>query len=121
MFVGDIMKAAPTCIAPKESLETARRRMVGGSFKHLPVLEDGNLVGIVSQRDVLRYRGSLLSPVVGAMSRPVEWIAPDSTVGEAAATMVNGGFGCLPVVVDGNLVGIVTTTDLLVVQSYCEE
>jgi CBS domain-containing protein len=96
--------------------------------RHLPVLEDGRVVGIVSQRDLLaaslskaldfeaRDRRTFLRSVdVGeVMSREVVTIAPEASLADAAALMLGRRIGCLPVVKpDGTLVGLVTETDLL--------
>ena len=54
--IGHWMTPDPQTIAPEEPVETALRRMVDGGFRHLPVAEDGRIVGILSMRDVSRAR-----------------------------------------------------------------
>jgi acetoin utilization protein AcuB len=87
-------------------------------FRHLPVVEDGRLVGILSDRDL---RPVLLSPglararVRELMSEDLTTVGPDAPLEEAASLLVVKKIGCLPVVAQGRLVGIVTETDLLAV------
>jgi acetoin utilization protein AcuB len=87
-------------------------------FRHLPVLQEGQLVGILSDRDL---RPVLLSPslarvrVSELMSEELTTVAPDAPVEEAASLLVVKKIGCVPVVADGRLVGLVTETDLLAV------
>ncbi len=101
-------------------------------LRHLPVLdEDGELVGVVSQRDLFR---TALARVVGfgehaqdrfldtipvkeVMSEHPVVVAPDTPLEAAARLMVDRKVGCLPVLEDGKLVGIITETDF--VATYC--
>jgi CBS domain-containing protein len=96
--------------------------------RHLPVLdEDGEVCAVVSQRDL--FRGALLRAlgygaraeelmlrqvaVKEAMSADVQTTAPDTPVAEAARLMIERKIGCLPVIENGRLVGIVTETDFV--------
>jgi CBS domain-containing protein len=97
-------------------------------IRHIPVLdEDGRLAGIVSQRDlfrsaILRTLGfgsraedQVLNSLVvkEAMTTQVETIGPDAPIREAAERMCGRKIGCLPVVEDGKLVGILTEGDFV--------
>jgi CBS domain-containing protein len=98
-----------------------------GRIRHLPVLDEGRVVGVVSQRDLFRSalavalgygeraQKTLLKtlPVKEVMSEPAITIAPDATIQEATRLMLEHKIGCLPVVEGHTLVGIVTETDLL--------
>jgi CBS domain-containing protein len=82
------------------------------------VLEDGALVGIFTERDVLRAFDQMhADPArVSPMSKGMTWdpltIDPNATVGEAMDRMLDGGFRHLPVMDGGTLVGIVSMRDL---------
>ena len=120
MLIHDIMKSPVVTIAPDTPLEDAYRLMRERTIRHLAVLEEGRLVGIVTDRD-LRLATSRLAPspfppasrVAAVMRRdPVTADAGDP-VEDAARTMRDRRIGCLPIVDGNRLAGIVTGTDLL--------
>jgi acetoin utilization protein AcuB len=93
--------------------------MVWSRIRHLPVLRGHEVVGLISERDIFE-RGHVRNSVfniegeVGdVMSAPVVVASPTDDVGEAALRMADGRFGCLPVIDRGELVGILTTVDVL--------
>jgi acetoin utilization protein AcuB len=118
LTVRDVMATNLVTVRPRETARRAYRLMRDHRFRHLPVVEDGRLVGILSDRDL---RPVLLSPtlaraqVAELMSENLTTVPPDALVEEAASLLVVKKIGCLPVVADGALVGIVTETDLLAV------
>jgi acetoin utilization protein AcuB len=118
LTVRDVMATDLVTVRPHESARHAYRLMRDHRFRHLPVVEDGQLVGILSDRDL---RPVLLSPTLARvrvgelMSEDLTTVVPDAPVEEAASLLVVKKIGCLPVVADGRLVGIVTETDLLAV------
>ena len=88
--------------------------MDAGRFRRLPVMDDGRLVGIVTERDLREYTGYLESTrVTAAMRTPLITVTPQNTVEDAALLMLKHKIGGLPIVAEGKLVGIVTTSDLL--------
>ena len=88
--------------------------MEAGGFRRLPVLDDGRLVGILTERDLHQYAGYLESTrVTAAMSTALVTVTPYDTVEDAARLMLKHKIGGLPIVAEGKLVGIVTTSDLL--------
>jgi acetoin utilization protein AcuB len=114
MRVGDRMTPNPTVVRLGDSLATARMIMRAGGFKHLPVVERKRVLGVISDRDVRQYATSLDNTVVETvMTADPATASPDTSVEEAASLMLVKAIGCLPVTEHGNLVGIVTTTDLL--------
>ncbi len=120
MLVRDIMRSPVVSIPPETTLQNAYRTMQEKNIRHLPVLENAKLVGIVTDRD-LRLATSLLAPapfppggrVSAVMCRtPLTADAMDP-VEDAARTMREKKIGCLPVMDNGNLIGIITGIDLL--------
>ena len=125
--VRDLMTTELTTLGRNDRLDVADEILAMGRIRHLPIVEDGAVVGIVSQRDLFR---SGLAAAVGigtntrrkllqgllvkeVMSEPVVTVGPDATVQDAARLMVENKIGCLPVVSEGRLQGLVTETDLL--------
>jgi CBS domain-containing protein len=127
MQVQEIMSTTVEVTGRNDALSTVEALMATKKLRHVPVLEDGELVGLVSQRDLFR---AMMSSTMGygekaqkaylhtvrvkeIMTDPVVTVAPDISVGEAAELMLQKGIGCLPVIDGTALVGIVTKTDLL--------
>jgi CBS domain-containing protein len=125
--VNDIMTTEVSTLGRNDTLDLADHVMSLDRIRHLPVLEDGRVVGVVSQRDLFR---SALAVALGygekaqktllhtirvkeVMSEPATTVSPETTVKEAARLMIERKIGCLPVVDRDTLVGIVTETDLL--------
>ncbi len=117
------MTRRPTTVRPHDDLALARQVMLWRGVRHLPVLHHGRLVGMLSDRDLLaaiaaRDRWSAGSVhVEEAMRSDVPTIDPDRPVEEAARRMLAHRVEGLPVLEDGDLVGIVTTSDLLLDRS----
>jgi acetoin utilization protein AcuB len=108
-------------VRPDEPLVHAHVKMQRLGCRHLPVVEFGELVGILSDRDVLRYsdmrdEGLYLGHkrVREAMTKGIHTCRIGDRLGDIAAEMINRHIDALPVVDDaGQLVGIITSTDLL--------
>jgi CBS domain-containing protein len=121
MIVSQNMTPDPVVAAPDLCVSAALQLMDECLIRHLPVVSQGRLVGVVSDRDLLgatawRVVGSTTKhdKVVGdVMHREVVSISPDDQIVAALVEIVVGGVGCLPVLDDGNLVGIVTEVDLM--------
>ncbi|MGB7621206.1 MAG: CBS and ACT domain-containing protein [Terriglobia bacterium] len=120
MFVRDILKGPVIAIASDTTLADAYRTMQEKRIRHLPILESGSLVGVITDRD-LRLATSTLSAtpflpgarVAEVMSRSPRTADPWDPVEEAARTMRELKIGCLPVLEEDKLIGIITGIDLL--------
>jgi CBS domain-containing protein len=125
--VREIMTAKPITIDPEMPMLQARQRMADARIRHLVVVDDARVVGIVTDRDI---RLNLPSPatslsvwelnyllpqltVGGVMSKTVIVVEPDRPVAEAARIMMDHKIGALPVVEEGRLVGIITESDFV--------
>jgi CBS domain-containing membrane protein len=125
--VNDIMTREVKTLGRNDTLDIARDVMALGRIRHLPVLDDGKVVGVVSQRDLFsaglvaalgygsRTQTTLLKTVSvkEVMSEPPITVSPEVRVTKAARLMMEKKIGCLPVVEGETLVGLVTETDLL--------
>ncbi len=120
MLVRDIMRSPVVSISPETTLEDAYRTMNAKRIRHLPVLQEGRLVGIVTDRD-LRLATSALSATPFAPGSRVSAIMcrepliadPMDPVEDAARTMREKKIGCLPVLEGEQIAGIITGIDLL--------
>ena len=110
MRVSTFMTADPITIGSDARLSEALLRMDDHDVRHLPVVDEGALVGVLSNRDVLDAPDGLVRDV---MQKRVVTAAPDESAGSLSTEVVLRGLGCLPVVRDGELVGIVTEFDLM--------
>ncbi len=114
MQIVNLMTSNPVTIGPQDTLSKAKAIMDAGSFRRVPVVDGGRLVGILTERDLREYTGYLDSTRVNAAMRTaLVTVTPYNTVEDAARLMLKHKIGGLPIVADGALVGIVTTSDLL--------
>jgi acetoin utilization protein AcuB len=121
------MTTAPATVTLETSVSAARTLLQQRQIHHLPVLDQGRLVGIVSERDLLQVQPSpatslsvweinyLLDKLsVGeVMTRFVITVTPDTPVLEAVRRLVGQKISALPVVENGQLIGIITRSDVL--------
>jgi len=109
-----VMTKHPETIAPGDMLLKAKEMMDVGGFRRLTVVNQGQVVGILTERDLREHRGYLKSTKVDAtMKTPVITVDSHTSVEEAARLMLAKRIGGMPVVDAGKLVGIVTTSDML--------
>lgn len=109
-----IMTKHPETIHPDDMLAKAKTMMEVGGFRRLPVVKDGQVVGMLTERDLRAHGGYLESTKVNtAMSSPVISVGPKSTVQDAARLMLHNKIGGMPVLDNGKLVGMVTTIDMI--------
>jgi acetoin utilization protein AcuB len=120
VLVADAMTARPVTVAPDATVTAARSAMRRGRFRHLPVMAGSELVGVVAQSDLEVPPGAPVEvaeslgerPLTEVMSTEPVTVWPDEPVEVAARLLVDNGIGCLPVVADDGLVGILTESDL---------
>jgi acetoin utilization protein AcuB len=109
-----IMTRHPETIHSDDMLAKAKEMMDVGGFRRLPVVKDGKVIGMLTERNLREHSGYLKSTKVdAAMSTSVVSVSPNSTVQQATQLMLRHKVGGLPVVDQGKLVGIVTTVDML--------
>lgn len=132
--VAETMTTNVLSVDPQNSVATAIRLMRTGQLRRLPVVQDGRLVGIVTSGDVRRITGmsSVVRdpsgdnflwqhiPVANVMTLDVVTTSPNTLIAEAARLMIERKISGLPVVENGRLVGILTTSDLLEALIDCE-
>jgi CBS domain-containing protein len=118
--VKHLIKETPITVGADDDLALALQVMLWGEIRHLPVMGGDGLVGVLSERDVLR-RYAELGPHAGArekastaMSSPPITVSPDEAITDAVKLVTDRHIGCLPIVERGQLIGIVTRWDLLV-------
>jgi acetoin utilization protein AcuB len=126
MFVADWMTRKVFTVGPDESVAHAMHLMKDNGIKHLPVVRDGRLIGVISDRDIKAYAPSkataldvyeinyLLAKAVvkDAMGRQLTTTTPDTPVEQAALVMLDNNLGCLPVLEGDVLVGIISDRDI---------
>jgi CBS domain-containing protein len=117
MPVADVMRIRTITVAPHETAQLAVLRMLEEDVGAVAVCEGPRLVGIFTERDVLRLagEGSDLDSVrvEDVMTRPVLSISPDDDIRAAAELMAARKIRHVPVVQDGNLLGMVGIRDVL--------
>ena len=116
--VSRFMTANPRSVAPADLMSAAHDLMREYGFRHVPVVQEGKLVGMVSDRDlhtveILRYEPVSQVTVARAMQRAVSTIAPDAPLDEAIERMSRERCDALAVVGKTGVVGIFTAADAL--------
>ena len=127
MYVRELMTGGPITITPDTPVLEARQLMVKERIRHLLVVEDGRLVGILTDRDIrlnLPSQATTLSvwevnyllarlTAEKIMSTAVITVGPDRDATDAARLMLEHKIGGLPVVDRGQVIGILTETDIV--------
>ena len=127
MTVKEVMVKEIATLDVNDELSLANDIMRLGRIRHLPVVDGNRLVGLVSERDLFRsslaqvlgYGGSESRNLMKAlrikdlMVKEVTTISPEAKLFDAVKLMIDEKIGCLPVVEDDRLVGLITETDIL--------
>ncbi len=128
----EIMMGSPVTLTPDDTLDLANDVISLGRIRHIPVMDGGKLVGLLSERDLIgaaanrifglkqKSRSALLKAelIKNVMKKRVVTVAPETPIKELARLMAEKKIGCVPVVDNGTLVGLITTTNVL---RYLEE
>jgi len=126
MFVKSRMTSNPHTISPDATIADALELMRKNNIRRLPVVKNGELVGIITEREILEVSPSkattlsifelnyLLSKtkVSAVMTKDVITVSPDTLLEEAAVLMRDNRIGALPVLENNKLVGIITETNI---------
>ncbi len=128
LTVAEIMTREPYTLTPDDTLADARQMLAAHHIRHIPIVSaDNSLIGLVSQRDVLAAGDtSVLNEGGGGprenyvalssiMSSPVQTADESSSLRGAAMHLQKYKLGCLPVLRDGKLVGIITDSDFVAI------
>ena len=127
MQVRVMMQTQVITATPDMALADVQRLMHDNHIRHVPVVSGKRLVGIITDRDVREAspspattltRGEIAyqmatTPIEQCMTKAVAWIGPDMDMVQATRLLLQRKCGCLPVVDDGILVGIITEMDCL--------
>jgi CBS domain-containing protein len=127
MLVRDLMQDNVVALEASDTLDLADDIMRLGRIRHLPVIHADYVVGILSQRDLYRAAiSSLLQlgraeeqrflakvPVRAVMTPTPLVTTPDASIRSAVRVMLERKIGCLPVIENGRLVGLLSETDCL--------
>lgn len=125
--VREIMMGSPVTLKPEDTLDLANDVISLGRIRHIPIEDTGQLVGLLSERDLMgaaasrifglrqKSKSALLKSVLirEVMKTRVITVTPETSIKDAAHLMANKKIGCLPVISDGAIVGLMTTTDIL--------
>ena len=113
-LVGTWMTVDPVTANPDDKLSVVHDRMLQGGFRCVPVVRDGKVVGIVTDRDIRTHTGAWEhTEAFKAMSEQLITVSPSTSIYEAARLLRERKIGALPVIEDGKLAGVITTADVL--------
>jgi CBS domain-containing protein len=117
MKVRDVMNPRVFTVVSGTKIKEVARLMVEKRIGSAVVHDGSHVIGIVTDRDILttitkKGRDKIMDPVDGIMSRRVHFIGAEADVEKARQMMIHYGIKKLPVMVNGELGGIVTSTDL---------
>lgn len=126
LHVKDYMTSNPETLSPEDRLLDAELLVRRAGVRHMPVVSEDRLVGVLSERDVRRYAASILystpeeynrtfeQTLVGTvMTKEVVTIGPEAPLAEAAGLLYAQHRGCLPVMEAERVIGIITRRDFL--------
>ncbi len=110
------MMSSPVCVlAPKQTVEEVYRSFQGENISGAPVIKEGKMIGMISKRDLASamQNGRSHLPISSCMTHEVVTIEPGNSLVRAFEKMTTDDIGRLPVMENGNLIGIVTRNDIV--------
>lgn len=128
LTVRDLMSTQLFTLLESDSLYTAKQIMDMARVRHIPIVDgEGAFIGLITHRDLLALAVSILSeieqnvqdelaatiPLREVMRTGVITLPPEARLRDAAQLMLDHKYGCLPVVTEGKLVGIITEADFV--------
>ena len=125
--VKEIMTKDVVAVAPTDRLVHARRQMMDANVGRLPVIDDDELVGMITSKDLMRafidfrknvpekYQKTQIKEIFveDIMSSNPSYVSKEMSISEVSKIMMETGYNGLPVVEEGKVVGIITQTDIL--------
>ncbi len=120
--VNEIMSTELITLEPSDSVSKAAETMTKNNIRHIPVVDPQNqVIGIISQRDVLKAgarsgqtsKSTLGFPISDIMTEEILTTHPKDSLRAAGLTLQKHKYGCLPVIDNGALVGIITDSDFV--------
>jgi acetoin utilization protein AcuB len=111
MYVKELMTPNVITISPQDTLAVARELLRAHRIHHLLVVENEEVVGVLSYRELIGKDDT--TTIAHVMCRDVQTVQPWDTIRVAATRMIGRTQGCLPVLDAGKVQGILTTSDLL--------
>jgi CBS-domain-containing membrane protein len=128
LLVRDLMTSPPITVGPEVPLRDVVERMDENRIRHVAVVEaKDRLLGVISNRDVLRSQEGSLSGTLSdeqkhmnrwiearwVMTKEVRTVYPETPALDAALMIRSHGYGCVPVIEHGRLVGMLTESDFV--------
>ena len=122
--VNEVMSTQVITLQATDSVSAASELMKNKGVRHIPIVDDNHFpVGIVTQRDILRAQDSDLTdnqqdntksiPLEQIMSREISYTCPNDSLRSAGLKLQKNKYGCLPVMDNNKLVGIITDSDFV--------
>lgn len=125
--VSDLMSGNVVTIDHDDTLDVAEELMRAGHIHHLPVVQEGRLIGMLAHSDILKAQVSIFADLSAAedralkgrimvrevMSKSVKTATPETSASQAARTLASHDYSSLPIISDDKVVGIITERDFL--------
>jgi CBS domain-containing protein len=127
-LVRDSMSERVITAPPDMTIETAAKTMIASDFRRLPVVQNSFVCGLITATDIMRYLGSgdafkklvtgniqeaVSAPISTIMKTDIITVKPDQSLNDVAMLMSKNNIGCLPVIGERGLAGIITERDIL--------